>query len=250
MTGIYGDVIGAGYATRRRPDPRIERQIRTALGDAATVLNVGAGAGSYEPRDRLVVAVEPSTVQLAQRPKGAAPAVRGVAEALPFLDRSFDACLTVLTLHHWSDQGRGLAELKRVARRRVVALTHDWRGIDLPWLVRDYFPGIVTSDLDRFRPIEEVAAGLGGGRVEAVPIPADCVDGFLLAHWRRPEAYLDASVRAAMSGFHEIPRHEVEDGVARLRADLASGAWQRRNNKLLDVDAYDGGYRLVIAELR
>lgn len=248
MTARY-DVIGAGYATRRRPDPRIERQVRRALGDAISVLNVGAGAGSYEPPDRSVVAVEPSLVQVAQRPRGAAPAVRAVAEALPFPDRSFDACMAVLTLHHWSDQDPGLTELRRVARKRVVVLTHDWRGMDLPWLVRDYFRGIVASDLERFRPVEEVVAALGGGRIEVVPIPADCIDGFLLAHWQRPEAYLDASVRAAMSGFLALSLREVEDGLERLRTDLESGEWRRRNAALLDLDAYDGGYRLVVTEL-
>ncbi|MBX7112465.1 MAG: class I SAM-dependent methyltransferase [Dehalococcoidia bacterium] len=249
MTARY-DVIGAGYATRRQPDPRIERQIGKALGDSATVLNVGAGSGSYEPRDRFVVAVEPSMVQLRQRRKAAAPAIQGVAEALPFLDRSFDACLAVLTVHHWSDGAAGLKELRRVARHRIVILTHDFRGIDLPWLVRDYFPGIVVQDRERFAPIEEVVADLGGARVDAVPIPADCADGFMLAHWRQPERYLDASVRAAMSGFLAIPEHEVENGVARLRADLDSGEWRRRNAALLDLDAYDGGYRLIVAELR
>lgn len=131
----------------------------------------------------------------------------------------------------------------------MVVLTHDWRGMDLPWLVRDYVPGIVASDLARFPPVEEVAAALGDGRIDVVPIPADCEDGFLLAHWRRPEAYLDPSVRAAMTGFLTISEREVSEGAARLRADLTSGEWMRRNAALLDLDAFDGGYRLVIAEL-
>jgi SAM-dependent methyltransferase len=239
------DTIGIGYTVVRREDPRIAARIRSALGDARTVLNVGAGAGAYEPADLEVVAVEPSAVMRAQRPPGAVPAIDAAAEALPFPADSFDAAMAVLSDHHWSDHRRGLAEMRRVARRRVLFTWEPRTALD-SWLVRDYFPGFV-----RFSPpgyaLEQTLERLGGGRIEAVPIPHDCRDGFFHAYWRRPEAYLDPRVRAGISVFARLTPGEVEEGLAELRADLESGEWRRRNAELLDLDELDLGYRLVVA---
>jgi len=243
------DTIGRGYARQRRPDPHIGAHLTTALGGARSVLNVGAGAGSYEPTDRQVVAVEPSAVMLAQRRPDAAPAVRARAEALPFPDQAFDAAMAVLTLHHWVDRARGLAECARVARERVVLLTWD-PAADGFWLQRDYFPEFIEADLRQFPPIAAYAEAFGANarvHVSAVPVPRDCVDGFLGAYWARPEAYLDPAVRAGISLF---ARPGTEAGLERLRADLASGAWHARHGHLLAEDALDVGYRLVVAELR
>jgi SAM-dependent methyltransferase len=240
------DVIGVGYAERRVADPRIEAQLWAALGDARSVLTVGAGAGSYEPPDREVVALEPSLVQLAQRPPDRAPAVRGVAGALPFPDASFDACLATLTLHHWPDWRAGIRELRRVARKRIVILTHDTSVLERVWLTRDYFPQIADYDRPRFPSLTELEAALGSATTEAVPIPSDCTDGFLFAHWRHPERYLDPAVRAASSGFLLLQPEELDAGLTRLALDLESGEWARRNAYLLDLEAIDGGYRLVV----
>jgi SAM-dependent methyltransferase len=192
-----------------------------------------------------VTAVEPSEVMRAQRPPGAVPAIDASAEALPFPDGSFDAVMAVLSDHHWADHDRGLAEMRRVARRRVL-FTWDSRTARDSWLVRDYIPGFV-----RFSPpdyaLENTLERLGGGRIEAVPIPHDCADGFLHAYWRRPEAYLEPHVRAGISVFARLTAEEVEKGMARLGADLASGEWWRRNAELLDLEELDLGYRLVIA---
>lgn len=245
---ILYDDIGRGYARQRRSDPRIAAQLRAALGDAPSVLNVGAGAGSYEPDDRTVVAVEPSAVMLAQRPPGSAPAVRARAEALPFADRAFAAVLAVLTLHHWADRAAGLAECARVARKRVVLLTWD-AASDGFWLVQDYFPEFLEIDRQRFPAMEAYARMFGpGARVEVlpVPIPRNCVDGMLGAYWARPEAYLDAQVRAGISSF---AHPGAEQGLERLASDLASGAWHERHGHLLQLDELDLGYRLVVAHL-
>lgn len=244
-TSVY-DRIGAGYAERRRPDPRIGARIRAALGPAATVVNVGAGAGAYEPTDRRVVAVEPSTAMVAQRPPGAAPAVRAVAGALPFPDRRFDAALAVLTVHHWPDAAAGLAETRRVTRGPVVVLTFDHAAHADQWLVTEYLPAI--ADLDPELPTPQaIADHLGGGTVEPVPVPHDCTDGFCHAWWRRPAAYLDPGVRAAISGIARLPDAVVAEGIDALRRDLADGTWHRRHADLLDRTALDTGYRLVVS---
>jgi SAM-dependent methyltransferase len=239
------DTIGVGYTRVRREDPRIAARIHAALGDARTVLNVGAGAGAYEPPDLDVTAVEPSGVMRAQRPPGATPVIDASAEALPFADGSFDAAMAVLTDHHWSDQAKGLAELRRVARRRVLFTWEGDTALD-SWVVRDYFPGFARFSREA-RALDRMLERLGGGRSEVVPIPHDCIDGFFHAYWRRPEAYLDPEVRAGISVFALLPREEVQEGVARLSADLESGEWHRRNAALLELEELDLGYRLVIA---
>ena len=244
MTALY-DTIGKGYAARRQPDPRIAAAIHAALGDAKTVLNVGAGAGSYEPTDLVVTALEPSAEMIGQRPEGAAPTVQGVAEALPFADDSFDAAMASLTVHHWSDVEAGLHEMKRVARQRAVIFTFD-PASSYFWLT-DYIPEMIAVDTPAMPALDVYDRILGETRIEAVPIPHDCTDGFLGAYWRRPHAYLDASARAAISTFAKLG--DVSEAIARLEADLASGAWQARYDDLMRQDSLDIGYRLVTAEL-
>jgi SAM-dependent methyltransferase len=242
---IY-DRIGRRYAQRRRPDPRIAARIARALGDARTVVNVGAGAGSYEPEDRHVVAVEPSEVMIAQRPREAAPVVRAVAEALPFSNNQFDAALAVLTVHHWTDPKRGVAELRRVARRQVI-FTWDPAHLAPFWFTRDYLPEAVALDAG-FTTLRATVALLGAATVEPIRVPHDCHDGFFAAYWRRPEAYLDPDVRAGISGFGILDENVVEHALKLLADDLESGEWYRRNDHLLGLDELDLGYRLVVAQ--
>lgn len=246
------DSIGRGYAGLRRPDRRIAAAIDAALGDAVSVVNIGAGAGSYEPPGRTVLAVEPSEVMIRQRPPGSAPCLRGSAEALPVETASVDAAMAILSAHHWTDLERGFREMARVARKRAVLLT--WVPAAAPfWLTEDYFPEILAHDRTIFPSAARLAAMLeratGGGavRMSPVPIPHDCTDGLLCAYWRRPEWYLSAEVRGAMSSFARI---DAEAGLARLRADLSSGRWAARNRGLLALDALDLGYRLVCCETR
>lgn len=232
--------LGEGYARRRQADPRIAAAIVAALGDAATVVNVGAGGGSYEPLDRRVVAVEPSRTMIGQRPAGAARCVRAGAEALPFAAASFEAALAVLTIHHWSDWRAGLREMRRVAGR-VVLLTFDTEAAEF-WLTRDYFPALEELDRRIMPSLAGLAEVLGEPIVTPVPVPHDCVDGFLGAYWRRPEVYLDPLSRRSMSSFAAI---DPGDGLRRLERDLASGAWRARYGHLLGLEALDVGYRLV-----
>lgn len=241
------DRIGIGYSLTRRPDPRIAARIMHALGDSASVVNVGAGAGSYEPRGLRVVAVEPSRTMIRQRPADAAPVVRAAAEDLPLCDDAVDSATAFLTLHHWRDAARGLREMRRVARGRIVILTWDQGVFERFWLVREYLPGLRSVDRPRALAIAEIAAALGEGRVVPVPIPHDCADGFLGAFWRRPEAYLDARVRAGISACVALTAKECEEGMGRLAQDIRSGAWEQRHQQLLDRDELDLGYRLVVA---
>jgi len=243
MMELY-DEIGVGYRNSRRPDPRIATAIFHALGEADTVVNVGAGAGSYEPSDRSVIAVEPSMTMIRQRPVGSAPAVQASATHLPFRSATFEAALAILTVHHWPDRARGLGELARVARDRIVILTWDPATSGF-WLVDDYFPEIVEIDRPIFPSIEEFSRALGRVDVHTLPIPHDCVDGFLGAYWRRPHAYLDASVRSAISTFSKI--HALEAGLTRLRRDLQDGTWERRYGNLLGRREIDLGYRLLVS---
>ena len=242
MTNVC-DETGGGYSLTRRPDPRIATRILEALDDAGSALNVGAGTGSYEPRDRLVVAVEPSATMIRQRPAGSAPAIQGVAEALPCVDGAVDAALAVLTVHHWSDPARGLAELRREARRRVVVLTWDQDVWESFWLIRDYLPCIRDLDRPRAVPIRSLVTALGGATVVAVPIPHDCIDGFHGAFWLRPEAYLKPRVRAGISTYALLDPDHRDAGLRRLAADLESGIWKERHSDLLGLDVLDLGYR-------
>ena len=240
--GAVYDEIGRTYAVTRRADPRIQARIWAALADAAKVVNVGAGAGSYEP-PQTVLAVEPSAAMIAQRPPGSAPAAQATAERIPLADGACDAALAVLTMHHWQDPARGVAEMRRVARR-VVVLAWDPDFADRFWLVRDYLPESVAFDRARMPAIADISAWMGGAMVTPVAVPHDCEDGFFCAYWRRPEAYLDPVVRAGISNLAQLGV-PVDRAVSALRADLESGAWHERHADLLTLDELDLGYRLV-----
>ena len=243
------DAIGHGYARTRREDPRLRASIHAALGDARTVVNVGAGAGSYEPLDRHVVAIEPSDVMAAQRSAAHAPAIRASAGELPLRDRSVDAAMAVLTIHHWDDDlERGVRELRRVARGPVVIVTYDADISGEMWLMRDYLPEVAALDRAIFPGIDRVREWLGGDvRVDSLPIPRDCEDWMLGAFWAHPERVLDAGARAATSGFARMSAEVVDRVVAAVARDLASGDWDARHGELRSRDALDVGLRLVVA---
>lgn len=249
MTELAYDRMGFGYGAVRRPDPRIAARIEAALGDAASVLNVGAGTGSYEPADREVTAVEPARTMIEQRPPGAAPVVEAFAESLPFEDDSFDAAMALITVHHWNDARAGLAEMIRVARQRVLVLAFTPTPPTELWMARDYFPRILDFHGEVMLPIDELAAMLPNASVEPVPIPSECTDGFWLAIWDRPEMHLDPNVRRASSSWHHMDQDEIDHGLARLSADLESGRWDERNGPLRTQAELDVGLRLVRAEL-
>jgi SAM-dependent methyltransferase len=243
------DRIGKGYVRHRRPDPRFAAAIETALGDARTVVNVGAGAGSYEPADRHVIAIEPSDVMAGQRPSHLAPAVRATAGRLPLRDASVDAAMAVLTLHHWDyEQREGVRELRRVSRGPVVLLTVDPRVSGATWMMADYLPEVADLDHAIFPLPEALADWLGGAvTVDVLPVPRDTPDHTLLSFWAHPERVLDDGARAATSGFARMQPAIVDRCVAAVGRDLASGAWDARHGHLRDLDAYDAGLRLVVA---
>jgi SAM-dependent methyltransferase len=238
------DEIGRTYTRTRATDPRIAAAIWDGLGDARTVVNVGAGTGNYEPPDRDVTAVEPSEVMIAQRAPGAAPVVQASADALPFEDGAFDAAMAVLTLHHWGDWRAGIEEMRRVARRLVV-LSWDPSFARRLWITAEYFP-FAGDEESTFPSLADQAAAVRATRVTTVLIPHDCEDGFYGAYWRRPEAYLDPEARAGISVLAARDPDELAPGLERLRADLASGAWAERHADLLARDELDLGYRLLV----
>jgi SAM-dependent methyltransferase len=242
MSAKY-DIIGSNYTELRKPDPRIAAIIERALGSAKTVLNVGAGTGSYEPTDRSVIAVEPSREMIRKRGPAAALAVQADADHLPFDDKSFDASMAILTIHHWADKEAGLREMRRVTRGRVVLLTFD--PSHRPWLA-DYLPGLAALDEAQMPTMSDYERWLGCVRITPVLVPHDCSDGFLYAYWRRPAAYLDPYIRSGSSSFWAIG--DVEAGLKNLKRDLETDEWQRRYADLLTLDEYDAGYRLVEAD--
>ena len=239
------DTIGANYAGYRRPDPRIQAALLEAIGTAESIVNVGAGTGSYEPANRFVVAIEPSSAMIRQRPAGSAPVVQASAMQLPFAAGVFAAGMAILTVHHWADRARGLAELRRVVRGPVVLLTVDPGAGGNFWLDRDYFPEMLAHDRQTFPALGEVERALGPIEIRTMPIPADCTDGFRGAYWARPEAYLDPGVQAAISSF-ALSRGTAK-GLNRLRQDLASGAWIERNRDILACRELDLGYRILVS---
>jgi SAM-dependent methyltransferase len=241
------DAIGATHPATRRPDPRIAARIHAALGDAGSVVNVGAGAGSYEP-SQTVLAVEPSPVMIRHRPRRSAPAVQARAESLPVADNAADAVMALLTMHHWTDLEAGVAELRRVARRRLVVLTWDQEVFREFWLVHEYLPDVYGRNDARAVPVDYLAALLGGARIEPVPIPHDCADGFAAAYWRRPAAYLGPVVRAGISTLAQAGDEALRPGLDRLAADLHTGRWHQRHSDLMRREELDAGYRLLIAE--
>lgn len=241
------DSVGFGYGATRHTDPHVARHIAAAVGDAASVANIGAGAGSYEPATT-AVAVEPSAVMTSQRPPGSAPAVLGTAEAIPLADDSVDAAMAILTVHHWTDLAAGISELKRIARRRIVIFTWDAEVTRDFWLFRDYLPEAAGIDAELAVPLDRLAAMLGEPEIQTVPVPHDCADGFAAAFWRRPHAYLEPAVRAGMSLFARAGEQAVRAGLSRLAEDLASGRWGARHAELCDLDELDLGYRLLVVD--
>jgi SAM-dependent methyltransferase len=243
------DLIGTEYAATRREDPRIAALIRSALGEARTVVNVGAGAGSYEPRDRNVVAIEPSEVMIAQRDPSLPPAIRSGAYPLPLEDRSMDAAMAVLTIHHWDeDQERGVREMRRVARGPVVILTIDAEVSSRMWLMADYLPEVAELDRRIFTTPETLARWLGGDvDLRGVPISRDTPDWSLGSFWAHPERVLDAQARNSTSGFARMPREVVDRVVQAVERDLHDGTWEARHGHLHELDEYDAGLRLLVS---
>ncbi len=238
------DTIGVNYSDLRKPDARIETVISNALGSAETILNVGAGTGSYEPAGRAVTAIEPSAEMINQRSTSAAPVIQGYAENLPFDDNSFDASMAILTVHHWTDKQKGLNEMRRVTRGPLVILTFD-PSYQHFWLA-DYLPELVALDDGKMPQMHEFENWLGAVDVIPVPVPHDCSDGFLGAYWRRPAAYLDPKIRAAVSCFWSI--EDPDKKLQALENDLESGAWEQKYCDLLELEEFDLGYRLVCAQ--
>ncbi len=248
MSAPQYDQLGRGYAGVRRPDPRIAARIAEALGEAQTVLNVGAGTGSYEPIDREVTAVEPSGEMIAQRPAGSAPVVQASAEALPFADDSFDAAMAVLTAHHWADLDTGMAEIVRVSRDRIVIVTFDHFGLKDLWIPRDYFPEMLGLKRRAGATSSELAERFPGATVSPIPVPRDCTDLFFAALWARPEMLLDEAVLRPMWVWQSISEEGRRGGRERLVADLESGAWDERYGYLREARELDVGLRLVVVD--
>jgi SAM-dependent methyltransferase len=247
MTALY-DRIGTSYRATRGEEPRFAAFIKEALGDARSVVNVGAGTGAYEPTDREVLAIEPSEAMIAQRPNGSARAIRASAENLPLDDKSFDAAMAVNTVQHWTDLRAGLRELRRVARRRVVFFLRDARAGTPFWLTEEYFPSLSASRRSALigPAIEEEFPSI---KVVPVAAPRECMDGVFSAYWGQPEMYLDPRVRKNMSNFALASNDVVDEGLARLRADLESGEWDRKHGHLRSLPELDVGHRLLVAEL-
>ena len=243
MTVIY-DALAVDYQAYRIPDQRISEKIDAQLENAGSILNVGAGTGSYEPTHCRVVALEPSQEMISKRSHGKAEAILGSAENIPFQDDEFDIAMGILTIHHWQNISRGLAEMKRVAKKKVVLLT--WIDDSPRFWIQDYFPEMRDIDRQIFPTLAELESYLGKINVEVVEIPGDCTDGFMCAYWKRPAAYLDHRVRAAISTFSRMKNYEA--GLAKLKIDLESGEWRSRYGKLLEASSLDLGYRLVVSE--
>ncbi len=240
---------GLGYAARRRADPRIESLVLAGLGRARSVVNVGAGAGSYEPETLAVTAVEPSAVMRSQRPRGGPPVIDAVAERLPFGSRSFDAAMAMVTIHQWHDADQGLRELRRVSRGRVVILTFDGEALDQFWLAR-YAPELIEAERRRYPAIDRICDVLGGvAEVTSVPIPIDCTDGFTEAYYARPELFLQRQVRAAQSAWGFVAPAAEQRAVEELRRDLESGRWEQLHGHLGSLSTYEGSLRLIVAEV-
>jgi SAM-dependent methyltransferase len=242
------DRIGVGYARTRRPDPELRARIEAALGEARTVVDVGAGTGSYEPEGRHVVAIEPSDVMAAQRPPELPPAIRATAGRLPLRDDSVDAAMAILTVHHWdAEREAGVRELRRVATGPVVILTYVSEVSNEMWLMKEYLPEVADLDRQIFPGVDQLTAWLGGAvRVETIPIHRDSPDWMLGAFWAHPERVLSPDARNATSGFARMPQATVDRVVAALERDLRSGQWDRRHGELRELDECDVGLRLVV----
>jgi ubiquinone/menaquinone biosynthesis C-methylase UbiE len=249
MSNPAYDEIGVNYTDFRQADPRLEARIWAALGDARSVVNVGAGTGSYEPRDREVIAVEPSSLMIAKRPEGTAPALQGVAESLPLEERSVDAAMAVFTVHHWSDLAAGLAEMRRVARKRIVLLTIDATKNAEIWTLAEYFPEAMALEEEVMPSIASLEASLPAAKIETVPMPSRCRDEFTSALWDRPELFLEPATLRASSLWHRLAPEAIERGQERLRADLEGGRWDEAHGRLRTLPELDIGTRLISEEL-
>jgi SAM-dependent methyltransferase len=247
MTNTLYDTIGFGYSRRRKPDPRIARQIHAALGEKQVIANVGAGTGSYEPQDRSVISIEPSARMIRQRAAGSNLVIQGVAERLPLRNNSVDGAMAVLTVHHWTDWKQGVREIQRVTSGPIVILTWDPAHTGF-WLTDRYFPEIIAKDRKIFPSIEDVTNELGFATSLEVAVPHDCLDGFLGAYWRRPESYLDPQTRSAISAFANLSR--LDEGLRRLEAELKDGTWSSLYGELLSRSELDVGYRIIASERR
>jgi hypothetical protein len=250
--GSAGDAdyatIGVAYTGYRRPDLRIAAAVTAALGDARTVLNIGAGAGSYEPTDRMVTAVEPSAAMRAQRPPHLPAAVDATAEALPFADASFDAAMTTFSVHQWQDLAAGLSEVRRVTRGPIVVLTCDPELLDRFWLI-DYAPEVIATEARRYPPLPVLADGLGGRTITRnVPVPLDCTDGFNEAYYGRPEGLLDPRARLSCSAWSFVDPDVHDRFTDTLTQDLDTGTWDDRHGGLRHQPTFDGSLVLVVAE--
>lgn len=246
MKPIY-DTIGSGYARKRQPDPRIAEQLFKEFQGAEKILNIGAGSGSYEPPGIDLIALEPSQKMIDQRPPDAHPVIQGSAESLPFENQHFSHTVTVLSMHHWADRKQAFAEINRVTRDRFVALS--WNPGSVPfWLTRDYFPEIFEIDQSIFPNVEEISQHFSEVEMRPLLVPEDCIDGFLAAYWKRPEAYLDQAVRDSISSFTKLK--DVTEGLDRLRSDLESGAWHTKNESILHAPSLDAGYVLITGKTR
>lgn len=246
MNAIYDD-IGKNYSVMRGTDPKIAEQLYFELRGATRIVNIGAGTGSYEPENIEVVAVEPSSVMIAQRKVGVHRAEQAFAEKLPFANKSFSHAMTVLSMHHWQDRSRAFQEINRVGTEKFVAITWDPQAEPF-WLTRDYFPEIYEMDQRIFPDLAELNEYFDEVTVRPLQIPSDCQDGFFAAFWKRPEAYLSSKVRQAMSPFSKIKN--LSEGLQMLEEDLASGAWTRNNHDILGLSYLDTGYRLIAAKVR
>ena len=245
----YG-IHGKGYARIRRTDPRIAAQVHRALGNARTILNVGAGAGSYEPQDRHVIAIEPSEMMRAQRPPHLAPAINAIAEQLPLDDQSVDASMALVTVHQWRDLDKGLSELRRVTRGPIVVLTFDADALDRFWLTQ-YAAELISTERPRYPSMKRIADSLGGStEIQVVPIPIDCEDGFVEAYYARPEAFLDPAVRRAQSAWSFLPEEDQARIVSRLGNDLKSGDWDRKWGEMRTKPYFEGSLRLIVRKAK
>jgi SAM-dependent methyltransferase len=241
----YGQ-IGVRYSDYRQPDPRIAAVIHAALGDAKTVVNVGAGAGSYEPADRLVTAVEPSATMRAQRPAELPPAIDATVERLPFDDGTFDAAMTTFSVHQWTDLAAGLTELRRVTTGPVVILTCDPLRVRDFWL-NDYAPEVLATEARRYPTLDNIAGALGGTTtVTDVPIPLDCTDGFNEAYYGRPEMLLDPAARQSCSAWSFVASEMAAGYVDELSAALSDGSWDAAQGELRSRPSYIGSLVLIV----
>lgn len=239
---------GQKYSGRRKTDPRIAEYVHRALGDAKTVLNVGAGAGSYEPEDRYVVAVEPSASMRSQRMNNnKVPAVIGFAGELPFDDHAFDASMALVTVHHWPDMDKGLKEMRRVTKDAVVIMTFDPDALDKFWNVH-YFPELIEVERQRYPSVDFITSSLGGNcEVQKIPVPFDCTDGFQEAYYGRPEAFLEKDVRMSQSAWGFLTAGLEEQYVQALATDLASGEWDRKYGHYRNEPSFTCALRLIIS---